>query len=105
MNFWRARVLPPHALLRPSPEPRARSVEAVDALSNLSDGYGVEVGSAPDLRWTASSVLLGFSGIWRGKTWVVIVAGLTVALLDRAGATGFARLTGVWPGKTKTKQA
>jgi len=32
------------------------------------------------------------------------VFGGTKALIDRAGATGFARLTGVWPGKTNTKQ-
>jgi hypothetical protein len=33
------------------------------------------------------------------------VFGGVKALIDRAGATGFARLTGVWPGKTETKQA
>ena len=31
------------------------------------------------------------------------VFGGVKALIDRAGATGFAQLTGVWPGKTKTK--
>jgi len=33
------------------------------------------------------------------------VFGGVKALVDRAGATGYAGLTGVWPGKTKTKQA
>jgi hypothetical protein len=31
------------------------------------------------------------------------VFGGVKALIDRAGATGFAQLTGVWPGKTRTK--
>jgi hypothetical protein len=31
------------------------------------------------------------------------VFGGVKALIDRAGATGFAHLTGVWPSKTKTK--
>ena len=31
------------------------------------------------------------------------VFGGVKALIDRAGATGFARLTGVWPGKTRTE--
>jgi hypothetical protein len=31
------------------------------------------------------------------------VFGAVKALIDRAGATGFERLTGVWPGKTNTK--
>ena len=50
----------------------------------------------------------------RHRTWREVIAAAVIqgavfggakALLDRAGATGFARLTGVWPGKTKTKQA
>jgi hypothetical protein len=50
----------------------------------------------------------------RDRTWREVVTAAVIqgavfggvkALLDRAGATGFARLTGVWPGKTKTKQA
>jgi hypothetical protein len=32
------------------------------------------------------------------------VFGGVKALIDRAGATGFARLTGVWPGETKAKE-
>jgi hypothetical protein len=49
----------------------------------------------------------------RDRTWREVVAAAVIqgavfggvkALLDRAGATGFARLTGVWPGKTRTKQ-
>ena len=31
------------------------------------------------------------------------VFGLVKAAVDRGGATGFARLTGVWPGDTETK--
>lgn len=31
------------------------------------------------------------------------VFGGVKALIDRAGATGFARLTGTWPGETTTK--
>jgi hypothetical protein len=74
--------------------------------------------------------LLGqlFKGVWRAlggdreapsakdrdRTWREVIAAAVIqgavfggvkALIDRAGATGFARLTGVWPGKTKTKQA
>jgi hypothetical protein len=50
----------------------------------------------------------------RDRTWREVIAAAVIqgavfggvkALIDRAGATGFARLTGVWPGKTKTKQA
>ncbi len=50
----------------------------------------------------------------RDRTWREVVVAAAVqgavfggvkALIDRAGATGFARLTGVWPGKTKTKHA
>jgi hypothetical protein len=33
------------------------------------------------------------------------VFGGVKALIDRAGATWFARFTGVWPGKTKSKDA
>jgi Protein of unknown function (DUF4235) len=48
------------------------------------------------------------------RTWREVIAAAAIqgavfggvkALLDRAGATGYAHLTGVWPGKTKTKQA
>ena len=50
----------------------------------------------------------------RDRTWREVIAAAAIqgavfggikALIDRAGATGFARLTGVWPGKTKTKHA
>jgi Protein of unknown function (DUF4235) len=50
----------------------------------------------------------------RDSTWREVIAAAAIqgavfggikALIDRAGATGFARLTGVWPGKTKTKHA
>ncbi len=50
----------------------------------------------------------------RDRTWREVIAAATIqgavlggvkALIDRTGATGFARLTGVWPGKTKAKQA
>lgn len=50
----------------------------------------------------------------RDRTWREVIAAAVIrgavfggvkALVDRAGATGFAQLTGVWPGKTKTKQA
>jgi Protein of unknown function (DUF4235) len=50
----------------------------------------------------------------RDRTWREVIAAAAIqgavfggikALVDRAGATGFARLTGVWPGKTKTKHA
>jgi Protein of unknown function (DUF4235) len=50
----------------------------------------------------------------RDRTWSEVLAAAAIqgalfggvkALIDRAGATGFARLTGVWPGKTKTKTA
>jgi Protein of unknown function (DUF4235) len=50
----------------------------------------------------------------RDRTWREVLAaaaiqgavfGVVKALIDRAGATGFARLTGIWPGKTNTKQA
>src|SRR5581483_5745677 len=48
----------------------------------------------------------------RDRTWREVLAAAAIqgavfggvkALIDRAGATGFARLTGVWPGKTSTK--
>lgn len=48
------------------------------------------------------------------RTWSEVLAAAAIqgavfggvkALIDRAGATGFARLTGVWPGRTETKQA
>jgi hypothetical protein len=44
----------------------------------------------------------------RGRSWREVTAAAAMqgavfggvkALIDRAGATGFARLTGVWPGK------
>jgi hypothetical protein len=50
----------------------------------------------------------------RDRSWREVIAAAAIqgavfggvkALIDRAGATGFARLTGAWPGKTKTKQA
>jgi hypothetical protein len=50
----------------------------------------------------------------RDRTWREVVAAAAIqgavfggvkAVIDRAGATGFARLTGVWPGKTQTKKA
>ena len=31
------------------------------------------------------------------------VFGAVKALVDRSGATGYARITGVWPGRTKAK--
>lgn len=46
------------------------------------------------------------------KSWGEVVAaaaaegavfGGVKALIDRAGATGFARLTGAWPGKSQSK--
>lgn len=45
------------------------------------------------------------------KSWGEVVAAATVegavfggikAVIDRAGATGFAQLTGAWPGRTKS---
>jgi Protein of unknown function (DUF4235) len=48
------------------------------------------------------------------RTWREVIAAAALqgavfggvkALIDRAGATGFARVTGVWPGKTETKKA
>jgi hypothetical protein len=33
------------------------------------------------------------------------VFGLVKAVVDRGGATGFARLTGTWPGDTDTKHS
>jgi hypothetical protein len=46
---------------------------------------------------------------WREVVTAAIIQGAVFgavkALIDRAGATGFERLTGVWPGKTNTKQA
>ena len=46
---------------------------------------------------------------WREVTAAAAVQGAVFggvkALIDRAGATGFARLTGVWPGETRTKDA
>jgi hypothetical protein len=50
----------------------------------------------------------------RDRTWREVIAAAAIqgavfggikAIIDRAGATGFARLTGVWPGKTKSKHA
>ena len=50
----------------------------------------------------------------RERSWREVVAAAAMqgavfggvkALIDRAGATGFAQLTGVWPGKTSTKDA
>ncbi len=47
----------------------------------------------------------------RDRTWREVVAAAAIqgavfggvkALVDRAGATGFSRLTGVWPGKTRS---
>jgi hypothetical protein len=44
-----------------------------------------------------------------GKGWIEVLSaaagqgavfGAVKAVIDRAGATGFARLTGVWPGKS-----
>ena len=69
-----------------------------------------------------------FKRIWRGlanedeapeakdqdRTWREVIAAAAIqgalfagvkALVDRAGASGFAKLTGVWPGRTQTKQA
>jgi hypothetical protein len=49
----------------------------------------------------------------RDRAWREVVAGAAVqgavfggvkALVDRAGATGYEHLTGVWPGKTEAKQ-
>jgi hypothetical protein len=48
----------------------------------------------------------------RDRTWREVVAaaaiqgalfGAVKALVDRAGAAGFSRVTGVWPGKTRAK--
>jgi Protein of unknown function (DUF4235) len=48
----------------------------------------------------------------RDRTWSEVLAAAAIrgalfggveALIDRAGATGFARLTGVWPGKTEVE--
>jgi hypothetical protein len=48
----------------------------------------------------------------RDRTWREVIAAAAVqgavfgavkALIDRAGATGFLRMTGVWPGKTQTR--
>ena len=77
----------------------------------------------------AGGVLAGalFKRLWRAvadedkapsakdadRTWREVVAAATIqgavfgaikALIDRAGATAYAELTGVWPGKTSTKQ-
>jgi hypothetical protein len=50
----------------------------------------------------------------RERSWREVIAAAAMqgavfggvkALIDRAGATGFAQLTGVWPGKTSTKDA
>jgi hypothetical protein len=69
-----------------------------------------------------------FKRIWRGvanedeapkakdqdRTWHEVLAAAAIqgalfagvkALIDRAGASGFAKVTGVWPGRTETKQA
>jgi uncharacterized protein DUF4235 len=49
----------------------------------------------------------------RDKTWHEVIAAAAIqgavfgavrAAIDRAGATVYAELTGVWPGKTRTKQ-
>jgi hypothetical protein len=49
----------------------------------------------------------------RERSWREVIAAAAMqgavfggvkALIDRAGATGFARLTGVWPGETKAKE-
>ena len=49
----------------------------------------------------------------RDRTWREVIAaaalqgavfGAVKALIDRAGATGYERVTGVWPGDTSTKQ-
>lgn len=77
----------------------------------------------------AGGVLAGalFKRLWRAvadedkapsakdadRTWHEVVAAAAIqgavfggikALIDRAGATAYAELTGVWPGKTSTKQ-
>jgi hypothetical protein len=48
----------------------------------------------------------------RDRTWREVIAAAAIqgavfggmkALIDRAGATGFWRMTGVWPGKTETR--
>jgi hypothetical protein len=50
----------------------------------------------------------------RDRTWREVIAAAAIqgavfggvkALIDRAGGSGFARVTGVWPGRTETKQA
>ena len=45
---------------------------------------------------------------WREVVAAAAVQGATFgavkALVDRAGATGYAQLTGVWPGRTQTKK-
>jgi hypothetical protein len=50
----------------------------------------------------------------RDRTWREVITAAAIqgavfggvkAVVDRAGATGFLRLTGVWPGKNKAKQA
>ena len=68
-----------------------------------------------------------FKRIWRGlanedeapqakdrdRTWHEVIAAAAIqgalfaavkALIDRAGASGYAKLTGVWPGRTETRQ-
>jgi hypothetical protein len=68
-----------------------------------------------------------FKRIWRGLanedeapqakdrdwTWHDVIAAAAIqgalfaavkALIDRAGASGYAKLTGVWPGRTETRQ-
>jgi Protein of unknown function (DUF4235) len=49
----------------------------------------------------------------RDRSWREVIAAAAIqgavfggvkALIDRAGATGFERATGVWPGDTVTKQ-
>jgi hypothetical protein len=49
----------------------------------------------------------------KDRTWHEVIAAAAVqgavfggvkALIDRAGATGYERVTGVWPGDTGTKQ-
>jgi hypothetical protein len=50
----------------------------------------------------------------RNRGWLEVIAAAAIqgavfggvkALIDRTGATWFAQLTGVWPGKTKAKDA
>jgi Protein of unknown function (DUF4235) len=81
------------------------------------------------LAGIAGGVLAGalFKRVWRAvadedkaptakdgdRSWREVVAAAAIqgavfggvkALVDRAGATAYSELTGVWPGKTRTKQ-